>query len=165
MRTLRIITIFFIFLISLGLLSTCQDTEKVYLFSSFHEPASEGLRFLYSYDGYNWTDLGHIFLKPEVGTQKVMRDPSVIQGSDGIFHQVWTSSWRDDPGFGYSSSPDLVHWSEQKFIPVMEFDTSTVNVWAPELYYDDENHEFTILWAFVKPKPASAPDFIAVFCN
>ncbi len=151
MKTLQNKIILCISIILFGLLSSCQEAKEVYLFSSFHEPATEGLRFLYSYDGYNWTDLGHIFLKPEVGKQKLMRDPSVIQGHDGVFHLVWTSSWRDDPGFGYSSSSDLVHWSEQKFIPVMDFDTSTVNVWAPELFYDDEKQEFIILWASTIP--------------
>jgi hypothetical protein len=125
--------------------------RDVYLFTSFREPADEGLRFLYSYDGYNWQRVDGIFLKPEVGMQKVMRDPSVVQGSDGIFHLVWTSSWKGDPGFGYTSSPDLINWSEQRFIPVMAYDTSNVNVWAPELYYDDERSEFIIVWASTVP--------------
>ena len=143
--------ILYAMIILLGCLSSCRNTNEVYLFSTFHEPASDGLRFLYSYDGYNWTDFCRVFLEPEVGIQKLMRDPSVVQGPDGIFHLVWTSSWRGDRGFGYSSSPDLIHWSEEKFIPVMDHDTSTVNVWAPELFYDDENQVFMILWASTVP--------------
>lgn len=129
----------------------CQAQKEVYMFTSFHEPATDGLRFLYSYDGYHWTDLGHTFLKPEIGKQKVLRDPSIIQGPDGTFHLVWTSSWRGDLGFGYSSSMDLVHWPEQKFIPVMAYDTTTVNVWAPEVFYDDETLQFIIVWASTVP--------------
>ncbi len=30
----------------------CKSTDNAYLFTSFHEPATEGLRLLYSYDGY-----------------------------------------------------------------------------------------------------------------
>ncbi|MFC2136966.1 glycoside hydrolase family 43 protein [Bacteroidota bacterium] len=123
----------------------------MYLFTSFKEPADEGLRFLYSYDGFNWERIDGVFLVPEVGKQKVMRDPSIVQGPDGTFHLVWTSSWRGDIGFGYSNSKDLIHWSEQYFIPVMDFDTSTVNVWAPELFYDDDNEQFIILWASTIP--------------
>lgn len=130
---------------------SCQQEKDVYFFTSFHEPADQGLRMLYSYDGYNWTDLDTTLLKPEVGKQKVMRDPSIVQGPDGTFHFVWTSSWREDLGFGYSSSKDLITWEPQQFIPVMDFDTSTVNVWAPEFYYEDKTGEFFILWASTIP--------------
>lgn len=126
------------------------ETE-VYLYTSFHEPADEGLRFLYSYDGFHWDSIPGVFLKPEVGRQKVMRDPSMVQGPDGTFHLVWTCSWNQDPGFGYASSNDLIHWSEQKHIPVMAHDTSVVNVWAPELFYEDCTGEFYIVWASTIP--------------
>src|SRR5205085_6088576 len=107
----------------------------------------EGLRLLYSYDGYKWTDLNKTFLKPEVGAQKVMRDPSITQGPDKTFHLVWTSSWKGDHGFGYASSKDLTHWSAEKFIPVMESELTVVNVWAPEIFFDDVKNEFIIVWA------------------
>lgn len=130
-------------------LSSCSS--KAYLFTSFHEPADTGLRLLYSYDGYHWNDLDTVFLKPATGNQKVMRDPSMVQGPDGTFHLVWTSSWRGDKGFGYASSKDLIHWSDQKLIPVMEHEATTVNVWAPELFYDDAGKQFIIIWASTIP--------------
>ena len=115
----------------------CRLVAKdIYVSTSFREPANEGLRFIYSYDGLKWHEIKGTFLKPEVGKQKVMRDPSIVKGPDGTFHLVWTSSWRDDKGFGYASSKDLIHWSEERFITVMD-DPTTVNVWAPELFYDD----------------------------
>jgi hypothetical protein len=141
----------FSFIFGLFLLVSVSAQKEVYLFTSFHEPATEGLRFLYSYDGYHWIDFGRTFLKPEIGKQKVLRDPSIVQGPDSTFHLVWTSSWRGDPGFGYASSKDLIHWAEQKFIPVMAYDTSTVNVWAPEVFYDDETQQFIIVWASTIP--------------
>ena len=121
------------------------------MFTSFHEPADAGLRMLYSYDGYKWNDLDTVLLQPQVGNQKVMRDPSMVQGPDGIFHLVWTSSWRGDKGFGYASSKDLIHWSEQKMIPVMQHEPTTVNVWAPELFYDNEQRRYIIIWASCIP--------------
>lgn len=124
--------------------------KPVYFFTSFREPATDGLRLLYSYDARHWTDLGAVLLKPEVGTQKVMRDPSIVQGPDGTFHLVWTSSWRGDRGFGHASSKDLIHWSKQEFVSVMP-DTSTVNVWAPELFYDAATKKFVIVWASTVP--------------
>jgi hypothetical protein len=139
----------YLYIITVILLSSCS--KEVYLFTSFHEPADQGLRFLYSYDGYKWNDLNKVFLKPAIGQQKVMRDPSIVKGPDGTFHLVWTSSWKGDKGFGYASSKDLVNWSQQKFLPVMEHEPTTVNVWAPELFYDEDNKQFVIIWASTIP--------------
>jgi predicted GH43/DUF377 family glycosyl hydrolase len=135
----------------LAAIGAVSCNNKGYLFTSFHEPADRGLRTLYSYDGYKWNDLDTVLLQPQVGNQKVMRDPSMVQGPDGTFHLVWTSSWRGDKGFGYASSKDLIHWSEQKFISVMDHEPTTVNVWAPELFYDDEKKQYTIIWASCVP--------------
>ena len=129
---------------------SCKNEKEYYMFSTFREPADKGLFLAYSEDGYHWTDLGGPYLAPEIGNQKVMRDPSVVQGPDGTFHLVWTSSWRGDLGFGYASSKDLIHWSDEKYIEVMS-DTSTVNVWAPELFYDDTKDEYIIIWASTIP--------------
>jgi hypothetical protein len=106
---------------------------------------------LYSYDGRNWNNLDTVLLRPEVGSQKVMRDPSMVQGPDGTFHLVWTSSWKGDKGFGYASSKDLIHWSEERFISVMDHEPTTVNVWAPELFYDNEQKQYIIIWASCIP--------------
>lgn len=125
--------------------------KKAYLFTSFHEPADAGLRMLYSYDGYHWKDFDTTFIKPEVGIQKVMRDPSIVQGPDGVFHFVWTSDWSGNNGFGYASSTDLIHWSKEEFIPVMKNEPTVVNVWAPELFYDDVTKQFIIIWASTVP--------------
>jgi len=125
--------------------------RKAWVFTSFHEPADKGLRMLYSYDGKQWTDLDTVLLMPAVGNQRVMRDPSMVQDKQGIFHLVWTSSWRGDKGFGYSSSTDLVHWSEQRFIPVMQEEPVVVNTWAPELFYDEDADQFMIIWASCIP--------------
>ena len=129
---------------------TASAQREVYVSTSFHEPATDGLRFIYSYDGWTWQQVEGIWLRPEVGKQRVMRDPSIIRTPDGVFHLVWTSSWRGDRGFGYAYSKDLVHWSEQRFIEVMG-DTTTVNVWAPELFWDDERQQAVIVWASCVP--------------
>jgi sucrose-6-phosphate hydrolase SacC (GH32 family) len=131
-------------------LLSCRTGKEGYLFTSFHEPANEGLRLLYSYDGYSWTDFDKTLLAPQVGS-KVMRDPSMVQSSDGHFHLVWTTGWKADKGFGYASSKDLIHWSEQKFIPVMQHEDSVVNVWAPEIFNDKANQRFIIVWASTIP--------------
>lgn len=125
--------------------------RKAWVFTSFHEPADKGLRMLYSYDGKKWTGLDTVLLRPSVGNQKVMRDPSMVQDKKGIFHLVWTSSWRGDKGFGYASSKDLLNWSQQQFIPVMQKEPVVVNTWAPELFYDEDQDQFMIIWASCIP--------------
>lgn len=130
---------------------SCRSEKEYYVSTSFHEPATDGLRFIYSEDGIVWDSIPGIWLQPEVGTQGVMRDPSVVKGPDGTYHLVWTTSWKGDTGFGYASSKDLIEWTEQRHIPVMAFDSSTVNVWAPELFYDDDKDEFMVVWASTVP--------------
>lgn len=139
----------FLFLALLVTASSCA--KKGYVFTSFHEPADEGLRMLYSYDGYKWNDLDKIYLKPEIGEKKIMRDPSMVQGPDGTFHLVWTCAWKGDRGFGYASSKDLINWSEQQFIPVLQNENTVINVWAPELFYDEVKKEYIIIWASTIP--------------
>ncbi len=143
----------FYLLTIVALFASCaKEAEKeLYVFTSFHEPATEGLRYLYSEDGIHWDTIPGVWLAPEVGKQRVMRDPSMVRTPDGVFHLVWTSSWQGDLGFGYANSRDLKNWSEEKFIPVMAHDTTTVNVWAPELFYDDVKDQMMVVWASCIP--------------
>ncbi|MGQ1948229.1 glycoside hydrolase family 43 protein [Geofilum sp. OHC36d9] len=129
----------------------CTAELPVYLFTSFREPGTDGLYLAYSYDGYHWNDLSGPYLTPEAGESRLMRDPSVVQGPDGTYHMVWTCGWRGDNGFGYAHTKDFIHWSQQQFIPVMAHELDVVNVWAPEIFYDDDNDRFIIIWASAIP--------------
>ena len=80
-----------------------------------------------------------------------MRDPSIVVGPDSTFHLVWTIAWKGDTGFGYSSSRDLVNWSEQRRIPAMDSVASTQNLWAPELFYDDVKGQYMVVYASCVP--------------
>jgi hypothetical protein len=125
--------------------------QSYYVFSSFQEPANKGLELLTSKDGYHWQRIDSILLKPMIGKDKIMRDPSILQGRDGVFHLVWTTEWKGGNGFGYASSKDLLHWSEQQYIPVMQSEPTVVNVWAPELFYDQKQATYIIVWASCVP--------------
>ncbi|MBC7616671.1 MAG: glycoside hydrolase family 43 protein [Pedobacter sp.] len=122
--------------------------RKVYLFSYFNNNGQDGLHLAYSKDGYQWTALKNdkSFLTPMVSKDKLMRDPCIIKGADGLFHMVWTVSWKDK-GIGYASSKNLINWSEQKFIPVMAKEAGARNTWAPEITYDSANKTYMIYWA------------------
>lgn len=135
------------------LFSLASFSQKdVYLFSYFVDNGQDGLHLAYSTDGLKWTPLndGKSYLTPTVGKDKLMRDPCILQGKDGLFHMVWTSGWWDKQ-IGYASSPDLIHWSEQKGIPVMEHEQTAKNCWAPEMAYDPKKKEYIIFWATTIP--------------
>lgn len=126
--------------------------KKAYLFSYFIGNGQDGLHLAYSTDGVKWEALndGKSYLVPEIGPNKLMRDPCVIQGADGLFHMVWTSGWTDQV-IGYASSKDLKTWSAQKEIPVMKQEPEAMNAWAPEVFYDKKNKEYLIFWSTTIP--------------
>ncbi len=145
-------TIKLLFSLFLLFMFSCKTTKsEIYISTSFHEPADEGLRYIYSEDGIHWDSIAGTWLKPELGAHKLMRDPSITRTPDGIYHLVWTTSWKGDSGFGYAYSKDLIHWSEQQMIPVMAIEPTTVNVWAPEIFYDEIKKEFVVVWASCVP--------------
>ncbi|WP_432382159.1 glycoside hydrolase family 43 protein [Duganella sp. P38] len=123
-----------------------------YLFTYFIGNGEDGLHLAASRDGYRWDKLGQgrSFLKPEVGTARLMRDPCIVRGPDGTYHMVWTSGWKEN-NIGYASSRDLIHWSAQKELPVMAHEAGALNAWAPEIIYDDRRGEFLIFWASTVP--------------
>lgn len=179
----KTLSIFVLVAMLLGLMAgSCRpsssDADTAYVFTSFREPSVRGLQYLYSLDGLQWDTLPGFWLRPEVGNdttyvdawtgevskpkyypdERVMRDPSIVRGPDGTFHLVWTTQWMGSRGFGYASSPDLIHWSEQRVIDVMA-DIPTNNVWAPELFYDDEQEQFLIIWSSqIDPKTYTPAD-------
>jgi beta-xylosidase len=130
------------------------ELRDIYLFTSFRG-SGDGLHLAYSEDARNWTDLGRNFLKPEVGA-KLMRDPHILRGPDGLFHMVWTSGW-SDKGIGYANSPDLITWSEQRFLPLMEKTPGTKTCWAPEVYYEESLGQYLIVWSSNVETPGVTP--------
>jgi beta-xylosidase len=123
-----------------------------YLFSSFRDNGQDGLHLAWSTDGLHWTALNNdrSFLVPQVGKEKLMRDPCILRGPDGTFHMVWTDSWSDRT-IGYAHSTDLLHWSPQIAIPVMKDEPTARNCWAPEIVFDETKKRFLIFWATTIP--------------
>lgn len=169
----NIVSSLFLVLISMGMMA-----QDAYIFTSFHEPSTDGMRYLYSYDGLQWDSIPGIWMRPEIGNDRayvdafsgevvlpkfapddrVLRDPSIVQGPDGTFHLVWTTQWMGSRSFGYAHSKDLIHWSRQVEIPVMH-NHPTNNVWAPEVFYDDELKEYFIIWSSsIDPKTMTEAD-------
>ena len=130
---------------------SCDKEDVAYIFTYFNKNGAAGLQMSYSYDGYTWTPVNgnQPLLTPMVGG-KLMRDPSICQGPDGIFHLVWTTGWWEN-NIGHATSKDLLSWSAQQEIPVMKDYPAVINTWAPELFYNDEEGLFYIFWASTIP--------------
>ena len=127
---------------------TALKPSEALIFCYFKGNGQDGLHLAGSRDGYSWTALKRdsTFLRPTVSKDRLMRDPCILRGADGLFHMVWTVSWQDK-GIGYASSKDLIHWSEQRFLPVMAQEDGTRNTWAPEITYDPATKTYLIYWA------------------
>ncbi len=125
-----------------------QQKDGVFMFAYFINNGEDGLHMAFSKDGLSWEALhnNEAMLSPKVAKDKLMRDPCIIKGNDGLFHMVWTVSWQDK-GIGYASSSDLITWSEQEFVPVMQMEDSARNCWAPEITFDAKSGEYMIYWA------------------
>lgn len=129
-----------------------SQSDSAFLFTYFKNNGEDGLHIAYSQDGLEWNSLNNdqSILEPQVGMDKLMRDPCMIQGPDGTYHMVWTVSW-GEKGIGYASTKDLIHWSQQKYIPVMDHEASALNCWAPEVIYDDRKKRYMIYWSTTIP--------------
>lgn len=132
---------------------------QAFLFSYFRGNGGDGVHLAYSRDGVTWLPLngGRSVITPAITgagrgwqewntTAALMRDPSILRGPDGMFHLVWTIAWTDH-AIGVAHSRDLIHWSEQTRLPVMEREPTALNTWAPDLFYDDATQQFVIVWA------------------
>lgn len=128
---------------------------EAFLFTSFRGNGESGLHLLWSTNGYHWTALRNDrpFLRPEVGGYRLMRDPCIAQGPDGTFHMVWTTAWTTDRGaeIGYASSRDLIQWTPQRALRLMQHEPKTRNLWAPELFYDRRKGRWLVFWSSTIP--------------
>jgi hypothetical protein len=143
-----------IFLAGLAIRPDCL-AQDYYLFTSFRGNGEDGLHLVLSTNGYHWQALNgdRSFLKPEVGPHKLMRDPCLAEGPDGTFHLVWTSGWTAEQGkiIGYAHSRNLINWSAQKAITLMENEPKTRNIWAPEIFYDKGKARWLVFWSSTVP--------------
>jgi pectinesterase len=104
-----------------------------------------GNELAYSTDGYKWNRIARRLPTPSVG-QKQMKNPSVLNGPDGVFHLVWATGLKGDKGFGYAASRDLVHWSDQRYIEIMAKENA-LDLASPHLFYDQTERRFVVTWA------------------
>ena len=121
--------------------------RRVYMMSYF-TTAHEALHLAYSCDGYIWATVnsGQPIIRSRVSTGS-MRDPSILPDpNNGSFHLIWTDGW-NSTGIGYAHSDDLLTWDEQRVLPLMAEVEHTKNMWAPEIFFDEQAGEFRLIWS------------------
>ncbi|AKC82235.1 hypothetical protein IMCC26134_04595 [Verrucomicrobia bacterium IMCC26134] len=146
-RILTLVALLFAGVLGSARADTLPDT--CYLFAYFyHDLEAEGFRLAWSADGRRFEKIneGRAWITPNAGENKLMRDPAICRGPDGVFHLVWTTGWTGRT-IGYASSRDLIIWSEQKTLPVMMHETEAQNCWAPEILWDATKGHFLIHWS------------------
>lgn len=140
----------FVWSLTVLLMGGCRHVQKYayspgigdehLIFTSFVHGEERTLYLLYSRNGYAWRNLGPFLTSPFP-----MRDPMIAQGPDGSFHAVWTTGATH--AIGYASSDDLIEWPTPRQLPVMEPIKGSRNCWAPELFFDEAEGHWLIVWS------------------
>jgi hypothetical protein len=115
---------------------------------------ASGLHLAVSHDGTRFEAVrgGASVLAPQVGDEKILRDPCLFRGPapGSPYHLVWTTGWRGTT-LGHATSHDLVSWSTQQAVPVMQAFPGTLNVWAPEGIWHPGLRAFVLFWSSTVP--------------
>ena len=120
--------------------------EYVFIFAYFLGRSHTGTHLAISEDGLLFTPVleGEAIITPEEG---LMRDPFLLYSEqEQQFHLIWTTEWESQT-IGHATSKDLVNWSEQQKLPVMQGFEGVRNCWAPEMVWDAESEQYLIFWA------------------
>ncbi len=114
-----------------------------------------GVYMSYSEDGLNFTPMNDgnpVFVPPDAwgndtdtDDEDQARDPSVVY-ANGVYHMVWTSGITTR-SIGYASSTDLMNWTDVQLIDIWDQSTVVNHTWAPEVFYDEANSQFQIIFA------------------
>ena len=114
-----------------------------------HVEEKDGLHLAVSPDGLKWQAVNGDKSVLPITIPEVFRDPSIAKDEAGLYHLIWTIAWgcEKHKGIGYASSRDLINWSEQRIIPLMEAEPETEFIWAPELFWDSDKKEWMIHWS------------------
>lgn len=140
---------------------------QAYLFVHFKEkrtPDGEQVYFGISKDGFHWDEVngGNPVLWSYEG-DKGVRDFTITRTKEGKFIIMATdlslaygmpyqyqNSWAEVSRNGSKclvlwESEDLIHWSNQRMIPLGDEDFGCL--WAPDIIYDKENDDYVIHWS------------------
>jgi hypothetical protein len=139
-----------------------RDRSGGWLFAGYQGDGRSGVYFAISKDGYHWKLIndGKPMLRPSQRGE-LTRDPWVQRAPDGTFRMLWSWSTGAPAELGYSTSNNLVFWSEQRKLPIAAAIPTAMNASAPATYYQPARKDWLILWSSSVPAtslPANASD-------
>jgi hypothetical protein len=125
-----------------------RDHSGGWLFAASMDGGNDGVYFAISKDGYHWklVNDGKPMLRP-THPDELTRDPFIQRAPDGTFRMAWTWSTGAPAKIGYSTSSNLLFWTEQRQLPVTAAIPAAMNASAPSLYYEAEKKAWLILWS------------------
>lgn len=133
-----------------------KDDSQYFAFAYFtYDNPDAGIRMALSRDGYHWKKLnkydGH-FVPVKNGLGNISDCPSIVKGSDGYYHMVWSTELSF---IGYAKSKDLQNWEDARKIDISGGELGKPKaVWAPELFLDPQTKKYSIIFtAFTKKIP------------
>jgi hypothetical protein len=123
-----------------------QDESGGWLFVGSKKNGETGIYMAISKDGYNWAYVSEG--KPVIRQSEhdeLMLDPFVERAPDGTFRMVWTWS-ATSPAIGYATSNDLLHWTQNRKLPLTASVPGALTATSPSLYYRESKKDWLILW-------------------
>ncbi|KAF5311549.1 hypothetical protein D9758_017934 [Tetrapyrgos nigripes] len=112
-----------------------------YVFTAFTDASESNLYVYTSQDGTNFNLLKGPAFTPPSG---LIRDPSVILHSDGLYYIAYTTNW-DGTNFAIARSSDLLTWTVHATISTASSVVTPVNTWAPEFFKDPKTGKLNIV--------------------
>jgi hypothetical protein len=118
----------------------------MYAFAYFKTNA-EALHLALSSDCLLWRELnkGKPLLQGSIAT-KTLRDPFIMRDKLGRYQLLCTDGWAS-PQLIHAHSDNLIEWSEQRSIGVMQGVLGTRNAWAPEALFDAASGHYLVYWS------------------
>lgn len=128
--------------------SPAPSSDNDAVLYSFFRHEKDGLYLAYCEKPLSFTELksrNKTFFKPSKG---IMRDPFIIRDpkQPDTYHMIWTTGWKEQT-IGVAHSKDLIHWTGETYLGVMQSIPECINCWAPEMIYDHQRNEWLIVWA------------------
>lgn len=128
-----------------------KDKEKQLFLFAYFRTSSETLHFALSLDGLQFRPLN--LNMPLLQATRALhltgtvRDPFILRlENGGGFVLVHSDGWQSR-SFIMRRSLDLVHWSPDLHVPVMEGRPDIGCVWAPKAFYDRESKDYVVIFA------------------
>lgn len=116
-----------------------ETTPPAYVLTAFRNGDARSMSVYGSDDAASFMAIALAAYSPPGG---LIRDPSIIQTSDGWYRVVYTTDWSSDE-IGFARSRDLTHWEFERNLrlPIV----GLTNAWAPEWFVDEDGSTHIIV--------------------